>query len=165
MSVSRLERFFSGVARQWRFGKRWLGSGRKGWLWSGMGRLLIICLVLMGLPLSGSAQDMARLAGEWGTEAQCAGALILPGGTRRAASVRISAGWLQQGETWCALNWYRPQAQQHGFYVAAEAVCGEDSQRAWHLGFAYREGNAEHLMLFWDEDLVNGPLNRCSPID
>jgi len=112
---------------------------------------------------AGAQEAPGRLKGAWGTGAQCERALIQPGGTVRADPVELDETWLRQGAMWCSLTWFELQPQDGGFYVAAQALCGEDSQRAWRLGLSYRYEMAEQLTLIWDDQLVNGPLGRCLP--
>jgi len=44
------------------------------------------------------ANDQEPLYGQWGTEAQCAGELITPKGTKRASPFDIQSQWLRNGE-------------------------------------------------------------------
>jgi len=115
-------------------------------------------LILALLPGAGFADGHSALFGVWGTEAQCAGALLIPGGTVHAAPVEITEGWLIHGDIWCALTWFPAQTRANGAFVSTQAVCGEDSQRSYRLDMDL-DGN--DLTLIWDEALVNGPMGTC----
>jgi hypothetical protein len=111
-----------------------------------------------------TARAETRFHGVWGTARQCAGDLVQPGGTLRAAPVQITEGWLKQGRTWCALSWFPAQPRAGGLFAGATALCGEDTQRRHTLGLAYGTAHGtETLTLVWNDSLVNGPLRRCGP--
>jgi len=114
-------------------------------------------MILMAM-LAGPAQATDALWGRWGDARQCAGALLLPGGTVRAAPFELSPGWLRHGPTWCRLTWFPPQPRTDGLFASARALCGEDSARSYRLD-AVLQG--AELRLIWDETLINGPLRRC----
>lgn len=101
--------------------------------------------------------------GTWGSAAQCIGAPSIAGGTRRAAPVEISESWLRQGEIWCRLDWFDTGAAgvSRG-YFAARALCGEDAARDHALG-AHFDGST--LTLIWNQEWIDGPLQRCPPSD
>ncbi len=115
-----------------------------------------ICLIwVIATPLF--AENRAPFLGTWGTPHQCAGDPIIQGGTKRAAPFEITADWIRNGETWCALRWFRVQG---GDFVSTRARCGEDSAITYRLDMVL---NTDRLTLIWDEALVNGPLFRCPP--
>ena len=119
-------------------------------------RLFILAL-FFALPVK--ADPRAALYDTWGTSDQCAGRLLLPKGTKRAAPFEIRPGWLRQGELWCKLTWFPAQTRENGLYVSTRATCGEDSARGYRLDFLLADGE---MMLIWDEALANGPLARCT---
>lgn len=112
------------------------------------------------LPTIASGGTPEPLLGIWGTAAQCSGALITPEGTFRASPFTISPSWLSQGGISCQLSWFPMQQRDNGLFVAANAICGEDSARTFRIDFLLDDQN---LTLFWDETLQNGPLHRCLP--
>jgi hypothetical protein len=117
-------------------------------------------LILLALSLPLSADPRAGLMGQWGTQAQCAGALLVPDGSVRASPFEIRQGWLQHGGLWCRLIWFPTQDRPDGLFASARALCGEDAVRGYRLDMALSAGT---LTLIWDEALVNGPLVRCAP--
>lgn len=131
-----------------------------------MGRMVwqFMCSAAMIATAGGAlAAEIADLDGTWGTPAQCARAVLVEGGSKTAEPFELRDGWLKHGQTWCALTWF--PAQRHadgGFFAAARATCGEDSQRNYGLGFRLSvSGGNETLKIIWDEALINGPLARC----
>ena len=120
-------------------------------------------LALMLVPGSGGANDGTALDGIWGSPTQCARALLVEGGSKTAEPFEIRDGWLRHGQTWCALTWFPTQHRTDASqFTPARALCGEDSQRSYGLGFLlYRAENGEQLTIIWDEALANGPLSRC----
>lgn len=105
-----------------------------------------------------SAEPRAVFYGTWGTEAQCAGAPIKPGGTVMAAPFEITAQWLRHGPLSCRLNWFPIETREDGVFSGAHALCGEDAVRSYFLGMRLLEGA---LTLRWDFPFANGPLARC----
>jgi hypothetical protein len=98
------------------------------------------------------------LYGQWGTAAQCAGDLITPHGTRRAAPFEIRNDWLNHAEVWCRLNWISSVASTTGFFAVARGLCGEDDVRDYQIRFDF---SIDQLTISWNELIVNGPLQRC----
>ncbi len=99
------------------------------------------------------------LLGVWGTEAQCARALIIPTGTKRFEPFDIRPDWLGHGEIWCRLTGVTVSATSPGLYSNARARCGEDIDRDYEINFHLVE---DQLTVTWDRNLVNGPLKRCT---
>ena len=132
-----------------------------------MGRMVwqILCGLVAAFNCGAAlAAEISRLDGIWGSPVQCARALLVEGGSKTAEPFEIRDGWLKHGQTWCALTWF--PAQRHadgGFFAAARATCGEDSQRHYGLGFRLSvSGEHDTLTIIWDEALINGPLTRCT---
>lgn len=98
------------------------------------------------------------LYGTWGTEAQCARALLLPGGTKLAEPVQIDADWLRQGQLWCRLAWFPVSQRPDGLFTGAFAQCGEDAVRDYRLGLFLEN---DMLTLRWTLTYAQGPLHRC----
>jgi len=122
---------------------------------------LIVFFALAAIPVHAGGDNFVH--GLWGTAAQCAQELIKPGGTRLAEPFEIGPEWLRQGDIWCKLTWFDPQERAQGIFIGARARCGEDSLQGFWLGMAFdRSGDAEQLSLIWNENLVNGPLERCA---
>lgn len=117
-----------------------------------------VFLIALLASTAAASDDRAVFYGTWGTEKQCARALIKPGGTVVAEPFEIRPGWLRQGRTWCRLNWFPVQPREDGFFTGANAQCGEDAIRSYFLRMEL-SGNA--LMLRWDLSHSNGPLARC----
>lgn len=115
------------------------------------------CMTLM-LASVAQADPRTPLYGTWGTAAQCTGALIKPGGTRRATPFELRPGWLRHGGLWCRLAWFPPIPRDGGLFAGAIAHCGEDSARSYRLGLSLA---GDELTLIWDDALANGPLRRC----
>lgn len=113
----------------------------------------------LGLSLPASAQSTPPdLIGLWGSEAQCAQAPLLDGGSVLAEPFDIREGWLRHGAVWCRLAWFPAQPRDGGLFASARAQCGEDSVRSYGIGFLL---DGDSLTLIWDERLRNGPLSRC----
>lgn len=121
---------------------------------------LASCIAFAGLatPALADTHEPQAIYGVWGDVRQCARAVILEGGTRRAAPVEIAEGWLKQGTIWCRLTWFPSEPRANGLFASAQALCGEDSPLGYRLD-ALLAG--EELSLIWDEALVNGPMRRC----
>ena len=120
---------------------------------------LVAWLWLAG-PLGADALD--PIFGRWGSPAQCAGAIMVPGGSKRAEAIVISRDWLRQGAIWCRLIWFEPQQRDSGLYAGARAGCGEDAARFYWLGLSLDQTPPEPMLtVIWDESLVNGPMARC----
>jgi len=117
---------------------------------------LFLALILIA-PLS-TAQDLQSLQGLWGTPKQCAGALITETGTKRAAPFDIRQDWLGHGDVWCRLNWISVQLSENGVMAFANAVCSEDMERDYKIGF---ELSDETLTISWNFEFQNGPIRRC----
>lgn len=123
-----------------------------------MRRRLILVILLLSAPAG--ANERAAFFGLWGTQEQCARAMIKPGGSLRAQPFEITESWLQQGTLWCALTWFPVSIRDTGAFASTQALCGEDSQRSYRLDFSYTASD-KALVLIWDEALLNGPLMRC----
>ena len=122
-------------------------------------RPAVLIALLVSLPaVSAKADERSRLYGSWGTERQCARAMIKPGGTVRAEPFEITPGWLRQGRRWCRLDWFPIEPRDNGFFTGAHALCGEDSARSYLLGMKL---SGDQLTLRWDFPFRNGPLRRC----
>ena len=119
-------------------------------------KYLALSLMLLSGPVQ--ADDRVVLYGVWGTAAQCAERAIIPGGTKRAAPFELRPGWLRHGDLWCRLTWFPALPRNDGVFVATQALCGEDSVRAYRLDF---DLSGQDLRLIWEERLINGPLQRC----
>lgn len=104
------------------------------------------------------AADRESLYGEWGTEAQCARAPIIPTGTKLAAPFEIKPDWLGHGEVWCRLKWGNASSESDGLFVTATGLCGEDSVRGYRINFRLR---GDELTLSWNQWHKVGPLKRC----
>lgn len=118
------------------------------------------CLLWIALLASTAAAADGREAiyGTWGTEAQCSGQPIKPGGTVLAEPFEISADWLGHGRVWCKLEWFPVEPREGGLFTGARALCGEDSVRSYFLGIGL---SGEALTLRWNFGFSNGPLKRC----
>lgn len=125
----------------------------------------IFLIILFTLPPTAltfpaaAADERKAFYGTWGTDNQCARALIKPGGTVTAEPFEISADWLRQGRLWCRLNWFSVETRENGLYSGAHAQCGEDSVRDYSLRIGL---SGEDLTLRWNLLLKNGPLKLCS---
>ena len=118
-------------------------------------------LLALLLALPAAAQEPALL-GRWGNAAQCAGALIVEGGSVAHAPVTISAEWFEQRGTWCRLTWFPAQRRNGGLLATTRALCGEDSQRSYWLALDLDTSGVEpEPSLIWEQQLVNGPMRRC----
>jgi len=115
-------------------------------------------LALIGLFLTtpAIAEDLQSLYGQWGTEKQCARALITPKGTKKAAPFDIQSDWLGHGDVWCRINWLSTDPTR---VVMAHALCGEDNVQGYRINFIL---DGSELTLVWNLQLRNGPLMRCS---
>ena len=122
---------------------------------------LAFFLAFAGLPAPGHAEndEPQAIYGVWGDARQCARAVILEGGTRRAAPVEISEGWLKQGPIWCRLTWFPAEPRANGLFASAQALCGEDSALGYRLDAVLA---GQNLSLIWNETLINGPMRRCN---
>ena len=118
-----------------------------------------VALFLILLPLSAGAEGREAFYGTWGTEQQCAGAPIKPGGTVLAQPFEIDRDWLRQGRLWCRLDWFPVEHRIGGFFTGAYAQCGEDSVQTYLVGMKLRDDN---LQLRWNVFTSNGPLKRCA---
>lgn len=119
-----------------------------------------LALLIAAAGSSAASAGPDAVYGTWGTEAQCARAPLIAGGTRRAAPVVISEAWLQHGEIWCRLDWFDTEMGGAGTsYFAARALCGEDAARDYGLG-VHLDGPA--LTLIWNQEQIAGPLRRCA---
>jgi len=98
------------------------------------------------------------LQGLWGSEAQCSRALITPKGTKHAAPFDIRPDWLGHGDVWCRLNWTTVQSTETGTTAFANAICGEDTERNYQIGFNL---DGDELTIAWNWTFQNGPMNRC----
>jgi len=108
--------------------------------------------------VTGADDDRARFLGVWGTDRQCAGAPIKPGGTVLAEPFHIGEDWLRHGPVWCRLTWFPVERRADGLFTGAYAQCGEDSVRDFLLRL---ELSGETLTLRWGLTLSNGPLAGC----
>ena len=104
------------------------------------------------------ANDQEPLYGKWGTEAQCAGELITPKGTKRASPFDIQSQWLRNGEVWCRMNWGVVDKTEDGLFTVAQGQCGEDSVRGYNINFRLV---GDELTLVWNLWHKVGPLMRC----
>ncbi|WP_299472439.1 hypothetical protein [uncultured Roseibium sp.] len=118
----------------------------------------LILIALLATPVHAGERD--AFLGTWGTEAQCAGEPLKPGGTVLAAPYEIDRLWLKHGQLWCALRWGPVEATETGNFTVATAQCGEDAVRSYFLGMR-RSG--EEMTLRWDVFNQVGPLKRCPP--
>ncbi|MEM8790975.1 MAG: hypothetical protein AAGE80_05125 [Pseudomonadota bacterium] len=116
-----------------------------------------LIFLLLSLPAAASERD--AFYGTWGTEKQCTRAPVKPGVTVLAEPIEIGEEWLKQGQIWCRLSWFPIQTREGGVFTGAQAQCGEDSVRGYILGMELAE---DELMLRWNVQLVNGPLQRCT---
>lgn len=116
----------------------------------------LLFFLLFSLPVQ--ADEREAVLGTWGTEKQCARALLKPGGTVAAEPFEISHGWLRQGDRWCRLNWFPVEKRENGIFTGAHAMCGEDSVQGYMLGM---ELSDDRLTLRWEFPHKNGPLERC----
>ncbi len=103
--------------------------------------------------------DQQLLYGNWGTTAQCDRTLISPTGTKHAAPFEIKPDWLGNGDVWCRLNWISTTSTEKGTFAIASALCGEDEVRDYRLSF---ELLANQLTITWNQQIQNGPLQRCT---
>lgn len=117
-----------------------------------------LLLVLVFIAPQVFAQEIRPIVGVWGTDAQCAGALITPKGTKRAAPFEIHPDWLENGDVWCRLNWTSVQTRASDTRAIAEAVCGEDMERDYQITFRLID---DALTIVWDWTFQNGPMRRC----
>ncbi len=108
--------------------------------------------------LSAEADDRTALYGTWGSPGQCAGDVLVPGGSKRAEPFEIRAGWLRQGDMWCLLSWFPVQPRDDGLFATARARCGEDSVQGYRVDMVL---DSDVLTLIWDEGLINDGLARC----
>ncbi len=104
------------------------------------------------------AVERESLYGEWGTESQCARAVITPEGTKHASPFDIQPDWMRQGGVWCRLIWTSTVLTPEGIFATASSLCGEDAVRDYQIKF---ELSGETLMLTWSQGTRNGPLSRC----
>lgn len=104
------------------------------------------------------AVDSELLYGEWGTEQQCRGDLIIPKGTKHATPFNIGPDWFGHGEVWCRLIWSNVTPTQDGLVAVARTLCGEDAVRDYQIKF---ELIGDELNLLWNVGHKNGPLVRC----
>ena len=102
--------------------------------------------------------DKEALFGQWGSESQCARALIAPKGSKFAAPFGISADWLEHGDVWCRLNWKPASQSADRLFAFAYALCGEDAVRGYSIKF-YLSGS--ELTIHWNDSHEVGPLRRC----
>ncbi len=102
------------------------------------------------------------LRGSWGSDRQCARLPLLEGGTRTAEPFEIDGDWLRHGSTWCRLLWFEPSVRENELYIAATALCGEDSVQSYGLAFHYTALPRPALTLLWNQRHTNGPLRRCA---
>ncbi len=102
--------------------------------------------------------DSKAFFGKWGTDRQCAGKLIIPGGTKKAAPFEIGKDWLGHGDVWCRLFWINTGSSQLGTYAIARALCGEDDVRDYQLRFKLQDNR---LSLTWNRHITNEGLKRC----
>ena len=116
----------------------------------------LIVIAFLSSPLH--ADERGAFFGTWGTPLQCDRAPIRPGGTMRAAPVRIGPEWLSQGTTWCRLRWFPIEQRDASLFTGAFAHCGEDAPRSYMLGMVLI---GEEMSLRWDLFTSNGPLKRC----
>lgn len=116
--------------------------------------------VLAGLLVSGLADASGPdvFYGKWGSDTQCTQALIVEGGTKRAAPFDIQPDWLGHGEVWCRLTWASVGQSESGAYAVVHALCGEDNVRDYQLRLSLA---LEQLWLVWNGQIENGPLRRC----
>lgn len=126
------------------------------------GWLSLLCLIASGAIAWGTEDRVALLTGRWGTDGQCRGDLLTPGGSVRAAPYVLSPEWLEHGGTWCRLTWHAPQRMPYGTYIPARGLCGEDAARVWDLAFVLDDtGPADTLRVLWGDSLVTSPMQRC----
>ncbi len=104
------------------------------------------------------AADQGPLYGKWGTQTQCAGELLTPGGTKRATPFEIGKDWLGHGDVWCRLFWSTAAPTSDGLFAAARALCGEDAVVDYRINFNL---DGSELTLIWNMQFENGPLMRC----
>lgn len=111
-----------------------------------------------------SERGLDLVFGTWGTQNQCDHDPIKAGGTLLAQPFEFSGDWLRHGSVWCHLKWFDPDIRENGIFVVSKATCGEDARRRYNLGILL-DNSVEpvELTLFWDEDVINGPLLRCEP--
>lgn len=117
---------------------------------------LLLVLVFIAPPVF--AKDIQPLVGLWGTEAQCAGELITPKGTKHATPFDIRPDWLGNGDVWCRLNWTSVQTKATGTLAIAGAICGEDTERDYRITFRLVD---DALTITWNLTFHNGPMKRC----
>ncbi len=118
-------------------------------------RWLLPFLLLVG---PASAEDSSVFFGTWGTEAQCAGAPIQPGGSVMASPFVINDSFLQQSGIWCRLSWGPVEDQGDALVSGALALCGEDSVQGYQLGLRLTD---DVLTLRWGILRQNTGLRRC----
>ncbi|WP_029065838.1 hypothetical protein [Labrenzia sp. DG1229] len=119
-------------------------------------RYLLLLFALFATPAS--AGEHVAFLGTWGTKAQCARTPVQPGGTLLSEPFEIGRNWLRQGQLWCALKWGPVEARENGAFTAANAQCGEDSERSYLIGMQL---TGDELILRWNFPHKSGSLNRC----
>ena len=115
-----------------------------------------LAVILLSLPAA--AEERHVFHGTWGTQAQCVGEPIKPGGSVKAAPYVIGPEWLRHGQTWCRLDWFPIEPREGGLFSGAHAHCGEDAVRSYLLGMNLARGE---LTLRWNLFTSAGPLSRC----
>lgn len=116
----------------------------------------MLAAVALAAPLY--AADRSALFAQWGTEAQCSGAIIKPGGTVRASAFDIRPDWLGHRNVWCRLIWSGTVSTVDGLIATATGLCGEDAVRDYRLRFSL---SGDELTIIWNHQHKNGPLSRC----
>jgi len=124
-----------------------------------IGNLYLVFSILACTTAVLNAADRELLYGEWGTETQCARALITPKGTKLAEPFDIQKDWLGHGDLWCRLNWGTLAPEPDGLFTTAQAACGEDAVRGYNINFRL---DGQELTLVWNLWHRVGPLRRCS---
>lgn len=119
----------------------------------------IVAAMLLCLTSAVSA-DPEVFFGKWGTDKQCAGDLIIPGGTRHAAPFEIGKEWLGHGDVWCRLFWINTGSSQQGTMPLPVrcALCGEDDVRDYRINFQLQDNL---LSLIWNQHITNDRLKHC----
>jgi hypothetical protein len=114
------------------------------------------------------ASELEPLYGEWGTQTQCARALITPKGTKHAAPFDVRPDWLGNGDVWCRLVWTIVHPKPDGVIGIAHGLCGEDAVREYQINFDLTNDELKirwNLGLRngrWDLGIENGPMMRCA---
>lgn len=116
----------------------------------------LVVAFMLNVPALAANPD--ALYGQWGTKAQCEGALITPKGTKRATPFKIKPDWLEHGDVWCRLTWSRVSTTSNGVTGVAWSLCGEDSVRGYFITFNLI---GDELSLIWNQQFQNGPLMSC----